>query len=276
MLTQTTKRPLESQSAAGELPPLPGFFHAGFPKSATTWFHRCLREHPDIYVPPADGLHYFTIHYEKGDDWYRQFFADFAGEKVVGDTTPSYAGFDWCRRRLAEFNPDAKILITLRNPIDRAFSHYFHMKQKRGYPARFEEALENKADLFQWLIAFGFYGHHLTDLFRYFPREQVHVVLYDSIVHDPQEFCRGVFEFLGVDSEFRPSCLDQQINSASRFQPGVWKRFGRLFTGNKDSREYRQGIHPDTKQRLQQIYRPDIDVLEDLLQLDLGHWLEDD
>ena len=152
--------------------------------------------------PDADALHYFTVHFDQGEQWYTRHYSDYAGERVVGDTTPSYAGFDWSRRRLADFNPDAKILITLRNPIDRAFSHYFHMKQKRGYPKRFQEVLENKADLFQWLIAMGFYGHHLTDLFRYFAREQVCVMSYDLLVSDPRTFCRQVFDFLEIDSSF--------------------------------------------------------------------------
>lgn len=258
---------------------LPNFFHAGFPKSATTWFHRCLREHPEVYVPDADALHYFTVHFDQGEQWYAQHYRNYSGEQIVGDTTPSYAGFDWSRRRLAEFNPDAKILITLRNPIDRAFSHYFHMKQKRGYPARFEEALEKKADLFQWLIAFGFYGHHLSDLFQLFARDQICVLQYDSIQQNPRQFCGQVFDFLGIDSSFVPPCLDQKVNAASRFELPQGRRLRsrvrRLLFGKRSISEYKDGMAPATRERLKQIYRPDVERLQELLNQDFSHWLED-
>ncbi len=255
---------------------LPNFFHAGFPKSATTWFHRCLREHPEVFVPDADALHYFTVHFDQGEQWYARHYRNYAGERIVGDTTPSYAGFDWSRRRLAEFNPDARILITLRNPIDRAFSHYFHMKQKRGYPTRFEEALENKADLFQWLIALGFYGHHLSDLFRYFAREQVCVISYDLLVSDPRTFCGQVFDFLEIDSSFLPSCVNRKVNSATRFQRPLGQILRQFFCVANPTSEYEVGLAPKTLTRLKEIYRPDIERLQELLNQDFSHWLDGD
>ena len=254
----------------------PNFFHAGFPKSATTWFHRCLREHPEVFVPDVDALHYFTVHFDQGEQWYTRHYSDYAGERVVGDTTPSYAAFDWSRRRLADFNPDAKILITLRNPIDRAFSHYFHMKQKRGYPKRFQEVLENKADLFQWLIAMGFYGHHLTDLFRYFAREQVCVMSYDLLVSDPRTFCRQVFDFLEIDSSFLPTCVNQKVNSATRFQGPFRQILRKFFSVAHPASEYDVGLTRETRTRLSEIFRPDIECLQELLNRDFSHWLDSD
>ncbi|MCA9048712.1 MAG: sulfotransferase [Planctomycetaceae bacterium] len=265
---------VETQESSGPLTvPLTNFFHAGFPKSATTWFHRCLMEHPDVCVPQNDAVHFLTIHHDQGDDWYRSLFTSYCGQPIVGDTTPTYAAFDWSRRRMAEYNPEARILLTLRNPIDRAFSHYWHMKKKRRYAERFEESLENKVDLYQWFIALGFYGHHLSDLYRYFPRDQVLVLLYDDILADRITFCQQVFRFLGVDASFVPSCVNTQVNTASRFRPGVTQRLCRLFSRRTEMNEYQRGMLPETRRRLQTIFRPDVEQLEGLLGRDLSHWL---
>lgn len=253
----------------------PNFYHAGFPKSATTWLHRCLREHPEIFVPKSDAIHYLTTHFDQGPDWLRPHYEDYRGQKIIGDTTPSYAAFDWARQRMVRANPDARILITIRNPIDRAWSHFYHMQQKRGYPQHFEEALEQKVDLYHWLISLGFYGHHLQDLFRFFDRSQVCVLTYEQIVEDPLQFCREVFTFLEVDPDFQPASVFGKVNTATRVQARRLPWLLRPLLTRSAPRSYTHGPSPDTKARLRRIFQDDVRLLEELLNRDFSHWLDE-
>lgn len=265
-----------AKTSAGPKKWLPNFFHAGFPKTATTWFHRCLREHPDVYVPPQDALHFLTCNHHQGLEWYQQFYNGWTDQAVIADTTPSYAAFDWSRKRLAELNPDAKILITLRNPIDRAFSHYWHYKEKREPKQSFEAALQKYPDLYSSWIGFGFYHHHISDLLQYFPRQQIHFGFYEDINRDPLTFCASVFEFLSITPDFVPSCLGTRINTQqTRRQPGITGRLQNLSRRiwPKDS-GYKKGMSAQTREQLQGIYRPEIEKLSVLLDRDLTSWLD--
>ena len=106
-------------------------FHIGPQKTGTTWIYRCSREHPEIAVPPKDSIHYFDMFYPRGRGWYAEFFADAKpGQKLI-DPTPSYIRSPLAAARIYEENPEAKIVLCLRHPIERAFSHYWHEK-KRG------------------------------------------------------------------------------------------------------------------------------------------------
>jgi len=122
-----------------DLSGLPNFFLGGCQKTASTWLYRCFREHPEIYVPENDATHYFTMNYFQGLDWYRKIYQNNSGEKVIGDTTPSYIRDFYAPARIAKYNPQAKIIFTFRNPIDRAFSHYWHEKKKEKSPLNFRK-----------------------------------------------------------------------------------------------------------------------------------------
>ena len=106
------------------------FFLAGFQNCATTWLHRCLEEHPQIFVPNVDMVHYYDMNYHRGRDWYEKFYQSYNQEQMRGDTTVSYARSELAIKRIAKTNSNAKIILSLRNPITRAFSHYWHEKKK--------------------------------------------------------------------------------------------------------------------------------------------------
>lgn len=251
----------------------PNFFHAGYPKTASTWLYYCLREHPEVCVCRKDAIHFMTIHYHEGLEGCRGKFEPYRGEPVVADTTPSYACFSWSRQRMYDCNPNAKILLTLRNPIDRAFSHYWHGKKKRSYNYRFEDVLTNNVDIFNPWIAYGFYGYHLTELLKLFPREQVKVMLYDDLKKGPAEFCREVFEFLGIDAGFVPKSLHQPRNVAW-YRPTLRERFDNLRHGRPATQsEYDRGMSQEMRERLRRIYAGDLKVLSREINRDLSHWI---
>lgn len=252
--------------------PLPTFFLAGCQKCASSWIWRCLREHPDVFVPTTDAVHFFTIKYHRGFEWYEPFFGGYAGEPQVGDTTPQYWRNARARERMAAFNPHAKLILSVRNPIERAFSHYWHEKRKRKTNRPFADALNNNIDVFESWIGSGFYMPHIRELLTLFPREQLLVVLYDDLQKNPRSFLRQIFEFLEVNPGFTPSVLNAPVNRAT-YRPGISECITNLLHGRRlFESEYDRGIDPRLRGELREIFRPYNDALAEFLGRDLSCW----
>jgi hypothetical protein len=276
---------------------LPNFFLAGCQKSATTWLHRCFREHPEIYVPEKHMIHFFDIHYAKGFDWYREFYIDRSGEKMIGDTTVSYIRDTMVPQRIDDYNPDAKLIFSLRNPIERAFSHYWHEKKKRKIAFEFQEVFANY-DLYQSWVVPGFYYRHLQRFYEHFPEEQLMVVLVEDMARDPQAVIQRIFTFLGVAPDFIPSILHRQVNEAW-YRPRRSQEISRrlyaltrpirqlvpervrqllkdvLFGGENPGQiqsEYDRGMDPEVRAQLREVFQPENEKLARMLNRDLSSW----
>jgi hypothetical protein len=246
---------------------LPNVFFAGCQKTASTWVHRCFSEHPEIYVPERDALNFFTVNYFRGFEWYARFYRDVNGEKAVADTTPSYINDPSSAKRIYRYRPDAKLIFNFRNPVERAFSHYWHVKKKGLTGYAFEEVLSRNGvgsfDLVHTWIRPGFYLELLKPFLDLFPRSRILVLVFDDLIVDPRAFLKTVFEFLKVDSTFEPSVLRRRVNAG-------------LKPGNRESaeNEYARGIDPGVQNELIEIYRESIRDLECFLERDLSSWLK--
>ena len=266
-------------------------FHVGPQKTGTTWIYRCLLEHPEVACPPKDSIHYFDMHYTRGREWYASHFSEARDSQKLFDPTPSYFRSPWAPRRIVQENPRAKIALCLRNPIDRAFSHYWHEKKKDRFDFEFEDVLRVYDCYANWLEP-GLYAEHIERLREYFPPEQLLCQTYEHLDRDPRGFLDELFGFLEIDVAFSPSVLDRKINVAgprrgrmsggikprirSAFRwlkviPGVGTRARQsgLLTGKS---EYVKGISPELHDRLQEVCEPEIARLERLLQIDLDCW----
>jgi hypothetical protein len=275
------------------------FFIVGFQKCATTWLHRCLSEHPNVFLPRQHMLHYFDINYSLGSMWYDRYYEKSSSSQILGDSTVTYGRDVHALQRVAEYNPEAKIIYLLRNPINRAFSHYWHEKKKRKISFKFEELFTNY-DLFENWIKPGFYAQHIDQIMKLFPEKQILILLTDDINNHPHRVLREVFEFIGVDPNFLPSKHKIKINEAWA-KPTFWelaklkikkilhnvfswlpeclKRMMHrpaLYIGRvlRYESEYKQGMSEETRDRLRYIFRSDINRLESILKRDLRHWLE--
>lgn len=280
----------------------PDFIILGPQKCATTWMYRCLREHPDVYLPETDEVHYFDMNYHKGEQWYQEFFADHDGEPVVGEETPSYIRDEAVAHRLAADLPGAKLLISVRNPMERAHSHYWHEKSKGKISFAFREVFENY-DLYQNWVVPGFYHRHLQRFLDKFPEEQIKLVFFDDLVDDDETFIKDIYEFVGADRDYTPSFVNETVNEArdklgfetvnrayywsfdivqrnfpkpvkrilhpfhTAYQQGIVRLFG-----GKD--EYEEGMDPDVRQRLETVYSEEVQRLEQYTDRDFGHWFE--
>ncbi|MHC4446831.1 MAG: sulfotransferase domain-containing protein [Planctomycetota bacterium] len=264
-------------------------FHIGARKAASSWIYRCLAEHPGMAAPSKDSIHYFDMFYARGEAWYASHFDGAAPDQIRYDPTPSYLSSSWAPRRIRKHNADARIAMCLRNPIERAFSHYWHEKKKGRHRYAFREILSNY-DLFTSWLGPGFYAEHLSRYFECFPRDQILVQRFEDVDRNPARFLRELVSFFGADPEFVPSALHTTVNMAGpRHTPigmGLYSaRKAMSLLGLKRTAdqlgqsallsgrgEYLRGIPEDVFAELLRICEPEIIRLEDLLQVDLSDW----
>src|SRR5262249_18395507 len=140
-----------SSAPVRRIAPLPTFLIIGAQKSATRWLRTNLGQHPEVYAAPTE-LEFFNDDGRFGEfgvDWYREPFAGWAGEEIVGEATPGYLLWwhqpEVVSRRIADVVPDAQLIAILRNPIDRAYSAVIHHKRR--------ERLDPKASVMALLKA---------------------------------------------------------------------------------------------------------------------------
>ena len=124
---------------------LPHFLGLGVQKGGTTSLQRLLEQHPNVFLPRAKELHYFSLHYAKGEAWYKTHFEAAGAKQLCGEITPYYVFHPEVHKRVAQLLPKAKLIVLLRDPVDRALSQYFHSKRLGLEPLNLEDALEAEA-----------------------------------------------------------------------------------------------------------------------------------
>jgi len=189
---------------AAERPPgpPPHFLLVGAPRSGTTWLAGKLAAHPDLYVPLAKELYFFDGHWNRGIDWYRRQFLD-AGGRLAGEATPLYLAGDRAAERMGQVVPDARLLAVLREPVSRAWSHYWHRRAWGRERRPFAEAVDDELagvplDLDARYLAVGRYHDQLERLTRHFPRQAIQVALFDDLKEQPDQVLEDICAFLGV------------------------------------------------------------------------------
>lgn len=182
---------------------LPHFLGLGAPKSGSTWLHHNLDAHPDVFVPPEKELHYFCHFHHRSIRWYAGKFAA-AGERVRGEITPNYASLEpRLVDEVADLMPRLKLLLMMRNPIDRAWSHaQMNLARQQNRPVDAVPAHEYIAH-FRSLhsIESGDYVEIVDRWTLRFPDAQLWFGTYDAMVSSPKDLLTSVFEFLGVTSD---------------------------------------------------------------------------
>lgn len=224
---------------------MPNFFIVGAARSGTTTLDRCLSQHPEIYMAPRKEVNFFSAHHfprtGPGDErinrevirdihQYTQLFARVAGEKAVGESTVFYLCFPDTAERIAQLVPGAKIIVVLRDPVDRAYSAYLHLLRNGRENLCFEEALRAEEERRQkgyepmwWYKGLGLYNEQVKHYLDVFGRQRVKVLLYEELFANPEQALRDVFVFLGVDK-------DAVIDSSLHFNPGGMPQSRKLYS----------------------------------------------
>ena len=243
---------------------LPNYMFIGAAKSATTTFFDILKKHEDIFVPKFKEPHFFNIdeNYFKGLDWYKKtYFTDINNESVIIDFTPTYLYHKLCAERIFNsLGPNVKFVIILRNPIDRAYSHYNHSKRDGHEVSSFENAvkLENerikkfrdKNDFLSELrcsyISQGLYFEMISAYLKYFDLNNFFIINFESeVVQNLDQTLLNLSKFLKIDL----SNLDYEIHSNKSGKP-KYKLLQNIITNNNLFRKILKMIVPQKHRQI--------------------------
>ncbi len=198
---------------------LPNFLHLGPSKSGSTWLHEVLIGHPEVYLSQAKDLYFFNRYYDRGPGWYRAQFRGAQREhKIIGEVCPDYLSCAEAPERIhACLGPDVRLMVTLREPISRAFSSYLYLAKHGEAAATFRDTTKISPELLEE----GRYATHLRSYLHYYGRESLYIGLFDDLQADPQAFLDGVTDWLGVARlQLSPAQLEAQLPaSKARWLP---------------------------------------------------------
>jgi hypothetical protein len=261
---------------------VPDFLYVGTSKAGSTWLFNALARHPDVFLPSDKGLYFFDAHFDRGEQWYLDQFRGSESSLARGEVSHSYLSSPEAPGRIAAMSPRVRLLVCLREPVDRAFSDYLDLRKNQQFDGPFEAALER----YPRLLDRGRYATHLRRYLEVFPPEQVLVQTFDDLRADPQAYADQVFDFLGVPRlELPPSELrsrmpagvprSEQVASAAKSASHLAKRLGlrRLRSRVKRSARIRQALYrpyaedkptvePGTEQRLRAELAEEMDELD--------------
>ena len=173
----------------------PNFIYIGTSMAGSTWIFNLLCQHPDVFMLPSKGAYYYNNHFEKGTDWYLDHFEGAGQQTICGEVSHSYLVSPIACERIHAFDPNLKLMVCLRNPIDRAFSSYLDRVKNGRFEGTFEDALEED----KILVDRGRYATHLKHYLDTFGRENIHISHFDDIKNRPDAVVKELFEFLGVE-----------------------------------------------------------------------------
>lgn len=188
---------------------LPDFIVVGFPRCGTSATLKNLSKHPDVQVAsksewPYGEIYFFNEdkYWERGSDWYKNLFSG----KCSGENTPSYTYNNRAINRMHEVCPQVKIIICLRNPRDRAHSHYYHRIRlfEENLPGglnprkcSFQDAVKN--DVYK-IVTQGFYQQHIAgNLMKHYPRQQQYIVIQERMMRNSDKEINKLYTYLGLN-----------------------------------------------------------------------------
>lgn len=267
---------------------LPQFIIIGAMKGATTWIHNQLRDNPAIFLP-APEPHFFSQEYHRGIDHYRGWFDEALPEQMLGEKSADYLSHPKAAARLATLLPDVRLVVQLRNPIDRAYSDYT-MLFRRGTVRKGPEAyLDGRPSDQPRFLENGLYARHLRRWLDYFDAEQIKIILFDDVKSAPEQTVAAVSDHIGAPCHYSTQVGSKpRNNSRESFLPlpirtalAPLKQAARPLRGNGMFEKVRGLLArpilypplPDVlHRRMADYYARDLEDLETLIGRNLGHW----
>lgn len=271
--------------------------------------HHALRAHPDVFVPEQKEPSFFAFvdepdpanpTYERAvrdESSYTALFAGAGTASAVGEVSPEYLVNPAAPPAIACRIPNAQLITILRNPVDRAWSDWLMYVRDGREHEEFVRALElqeprrRAGEATGHYLSTGEYADQLGRFLALFPREQLHVWLYDDLDSDPDRVIGEVFGAIGVDPDVRATTAERHnvggvpsstrdrvlLSARDRLRPvlGHLPLAGlrRRVSSTLDSRLERPTIDPDVRAKLVDHFRPDIERVQVLLDRDLSIWM---
>lgn len=272
---------------------LPNLIGIGVPRAGTTWITRLLDSHPSVFMSPTKEIHFFDNHYAKGHEWYSEFFKEARGKSypIVGEFTPHYLFKPEVPERIAQLPTATQLIVMLRNPVDRAFSHYRWRCRQDGYRGSFEEFLEDYPQAIEW----GQYAWNLKRYISIFGEDKILCLIHEHVFNNSPVYIILIANFLGIDpNRFPEKAGQERVNRAyipkrptaykllskasqqlRRAQMGWALNLVRSRLGGKDSIAGRQSpprMKPETRTYLLDYFSSEAESVEQLLNTNLDVW----
>jgi hypothetical protein len=311
---------------------LPNFLIIGARKAGTTALYRYLEEHPQIYMSPVkepqffsyeggrpkcnypDGLPYPVLNIVRSDEAraamlrgvsvatftnieaYETLFDDVSSEIAIGEASPSYLYIEEAPNRILHHIPEAKLIAILRNPVDRAYSHFINARRDGREPIKdFLSAIRKEDeraglnyDPFWYYKGLGFYYQQLKRYYDLFDTHQIKVILSEDLRDGTLKVLADVFGFLGVNDRYETKCVAKH-NIGGLPRNGALYRFvtsqgafkiilkhlvpQKLYSFMWNLLLTKPALPPPDRRELLSVYRDDIVHLEQLIDRDLSSWL---
>ncbi len=299
----------------------PNFLIIGAHKAGTTSLYHYLNQHPKVYLSPAKEPRFFSLSNCSGRfngpndpsnrcrfttlDSYQELFKDVKDEKAVGEASTLYLYDKDAPNNIFKYNKEMKMIVVLRNPIERAYSNYTYARQK-GHEEiedfstaldREEERINNGWGALWHYKQKGFYSQQLKRYYELFNESQLKVFLYDDLIHSPQKVVHDIYQFLSVDCDFEPdfstkynpsgvptSMVVQRLimlgksKSLRSFRSVVKKMLGlkkadTIWAGlQKANLNEIPVMSSETRDILRELYKHEILRLQTMIERDLSHW----
>jgi hypothetical protein len=197
---------------------LPDAMIIGAMKSGTSSLHYYLTQHPQVIAPLRKEVHYFDLNFGRGEAWYRANFGRAGQGGLNLDSSPYYLFHPQVPQRAHALVPDARLIVLLRDPVRRAYSHYWHERDKGREPLSFEDAIaaepdrisrdherlvrgeieRSEAHQYFSYLARGRYAEQLERWLRVYPREQLLVLRFEDLAQEPLPVLYGALRFTGL------------------------------------------------------------------------------
>ena len=278
---------------------MPNFLILGTSHAGTTSLYSYLEQHPDIFMSANKEPAFFIFNAPemqstpKGANKisdlaaYQALFANVQAEKAIGEATAAYLYEKAAVPCIKHYIPDAKLIMILRDPVERAFSHYLHMylTHPDAYLEEFVQGFKSDRIKTCRFVQMGFYAPQITRYFEAFSREQIKIILFDDLVTDTIRVTQDVYAFLGVDCTVVPDLSLLRNKSGIPSSPLLkalmpYKHsLKKIFPTRKLRDRIKQKIlvkpelPADIRQQLIPTYQQDILETQTLIQRDLSSWL---
>lgn len=274
------------------------FLGIGAQRCGTTWIAECLKQHPQICLSSPKEIHFFgTEKYEFGIDWYQQHF-NCQPEQIKGEFDAGYLVSENAAEQIKQTFPQTKLIVCLRNPIDRAYSNYLSVLGFDQRIGSFEETIKRNPKSLER----GLYAKYLKQYLALFPKEKILILIYENIKKDPIKFIQKIYKFLEVNGNFVPSTANQKENPSQGYKfPQIKRQSGKMIKkiennkqgvkiknllkklgfkklfdlinqANKKELSQKPELNPETRKYLQGYYQSDIKELEEIINRDLSFW----
>ncbi|MFK8185638.1 MAG: sulfotransferase [Phormidesmis sp.] len=296
---------------------MPNFIVLGAGKAGTQSIYNYLLEHPDIYMSPTKETNFFALNgqqpnfqgppdpinqYSIADlNDYQAQFANVTTEKAIGEISPLYLYSPIAPRRIKETLPNAKLIVILRNPVDRAYSCYLFLRARLTETITdFDQALQAEPERIDknwpwpWHYkSLGFYYEQLQRYYQLFDPDQIKIYLYEDFRANNVAVMQDMFQYLEVDETFVPDVslkynfsglpknkvLQYLLTGPNPFQTALkpllpTKLRRKLVSKVKKKNLTKPSLSPESRQQLIEAYREETLKLQTMLNRDLSHWLQ--